>query len=167
MYAIEINGKKFTLIPEENSTAKGKLNDKTYNLDIQRVDKNNFRVINENSTDYVELIKMEEGSDIELRINGRKYKVNARNRFDLMLEELGMSLKKSRKISSLKAPMPGLVLDVQVTPGKPVKRGDPLLILEAMKMENVIKAAGAGVVKSIEVNKGDAVEKNQLLIKFE
>jgi biotin carboxyl carrier protein len=167
MYTIEINGKKFTLLPEDENTSKGKINDKPYDLDIQRVDDSNYHISNGSSSYDIELIKMEEGSDIELRINGRKYKLNAKNRLDLLLEELGMNSMKSRKITNLKAPMPGLVLDVHVTPGDAVKKGDPLLILEAMKMENVIKAAGDGVVKSIEINKGDAVEKNHLLINFE
>ena len=63
--------------------------------------------------------------------------------------------------------MPGLVLDVKLNVGDSVEKGDSILILEAMKMENVLKSPAEGVVKSIHINKGDAVEKNQLLISFE
>ncbi|HNM32873.1 MAG TPA: biotin/lipoyl-binding protein, partial [Chitinophagales bacterium] len=66
-----------------------------------------------------------------------------------------------------KAPMPGLVLDILVEAGQAVNKGDNLIILEAMKMENIIKASGSGTVKSIHVQKKDAVEKNQLLIEME
>ena len=63
--------------------------------------------------------------------------------------------------------MPGLILDVLVSAGDTVAKDDPLIILEAMKMENVLKSAGDGVVKSIEVAKGQAVDKNQILIELE
>jgi biotin carboxyl carrier protein len=63
--------------------------------------------------------------------------------------------------------MPGLVLNILVSPGQAVQKGDPLIILEAMKMENVIKAAGEGHIKAINVLKGAAVEKGQLLLELE
>ena len=63
--------------------------------------------------------------------------------------------------------MPGLVLEILVEPGHSVNAGDPLMILEAMKMENVLKSPGQAIVKSVEVVKGAPVEKNQVLIHFE
>ncbi|UCE64946.1 MAG: biotin/lipoyl-binding protein [Candidatus Zixiibacteriota bacterium] len=71
------------------------------------------------------------------------------------------------KLSQLKAPMPGLVVAVQVEPGQEIKKGDGLVIVEAMKMENELKATGAGKVKEIKVKKGQAVEKNEVLVVFE
>jgi biotin carboxyl carrier protein len=62
--------------------------------------------------------------------------------------------------------MPGLILSVAVAEGQEVKKGDPLLILEAMKMENVIKAPADATVKVIKVRKGDSVDKNQVLVLF-
>lgn len=56
-------------------------------------------------------------------------------------------------MDNVKAPMPGLVLDILVEAGQSVNKGDNLLILEAMKMENIIKASGNGVVKNININK--------------
>jgi biotin carboxyl carrier protein len=58
-------------------------------------------------------------------------------------------------------------LEVSVEVGQAVVKGDTLLILEAMKMENVIKSPTDGVIKSVSVNKGDTVEKNQLILNFE
>ena len=63
--------------------------------------------------------------------------------------------------------MPGLVLNILVSPGQMVQKGDPLLILEAMKMENVLKAAGEGQVKAVKVQQGMAVDKGQLLLEME
>jgi biotin carboxyl carrier protein len=68
---------------------------------------------------------------------------------------------------SLRAPMPGLVLRVQVAPGQNVLAGTGVIVLEAMKMENELKAVGTGVVRSVRVSAGEAVEKGQVLIEFE
>jgi biotin carboxyl carrier protein len=62
--------------------------------------------------------------------------------------------------------MPGLILDIKVAPGDLVKKGDVVVILEAMKMENSIKSPGDGVVKDIKVALKQSVEKNQVLIQF-
>ena len=71
------------------------------------------------------------------------------------------------EIKELKSPMPGLVIKIDIKPGDSVAKGDPLMILEAMKMENQIKSKGDGVIAEILVNEGQAVEKNELLIRFE
>jgi biotin carboxyl carrier protein len=78
-----------------------------------------------------------------------------------------MEASSTAKIRNVKAPMPGLVLRIEVQPGQEVEKDTPLLILEAMKMENVIKSPGSGRVKSIPVQQGIAVEKSAVLIEFE
>ena len=77
-----------------------------------------------------------------------------------------MSSGSAVKVNEIKAPMPGLVVKVLVEPQHEVKKGDPVLILEAMKMENIIKSPCDGVIKSINTSKGSAVEKNHTLISF-
>jgi biotin carboxyl carrier protein len=72
----------------------------------------------------------------------------------------------AKKMKELKAPMPGLVVKIEVKPGDEVQKDQPLVILEAMKMENVLKAVGNATVASVEVKQGQAVEKNQVMIKF-
>lgn len=63
--------------------------------------------------------------------------------------------------------MPGLILDILVEEGQEVNEEDQLVILEAMKMENVITSPRNGVIKKIGVSKGDAVDKKQMLIEFQ
>ena len=65
---------------------------------------------------------------------------------------------------TVKAPMPGNILDVKVAAGASVKAGDVLVILEAMKMENEIVAPQDGTVASINVNKGDTVNSGDVLV---
>lgn len=110
-------------------------------------------------------LNAEEGK-LSLRINGAVYEVEMKSDFDLLLEKLGMGRGQSAQAGSVKAPMPGMVLDVLVKPGDEVTKDAPLLILEAMKMENVIKSPRDGRISAVGVSKGTAVEKNALLVEF-
>ena len=67
----------------------------------------------------------------------------------------------------IKAPMPGLILEVKVSTGEKVESGQLILVIEAMKMENAVKSSAAAVVKNIAVQNGQSVEKGDLLIEFE
>jgi biotin carboxyl carrier protein len=102
-----------------------------------------------------------------LRINGSVFRVHIADKYERLIKNMGLTLGSAQKLNELKAPMPGLVLNIVVEPGQKVAKGDPLLILEAMKMENVLKSPGEAVVKSVAVQKGVAVEKGALLITFE
>ena len=102
----------------------------------------------------------------EVKINGNFHSIAISDEFDLLVDKLGLSIVGSTKIKDVKAPMPGLVLDVSVATGQEVIKGDKLMILEAMKMENVIKSEGEGVVKEIHVEKGSTVDKGQILIEM-
>lgn len=104
---------------------------------------------------------------LTLEVNGNKYDLDIEDEYDLLVKKMGLSAFVVQKMTNVKAPMPGLVIDVLVEPGQVIEKGTQLLILEAMKMENVLKAEGDGVVKSIEVTKGAAVDKGQILIEME
>ena len=104
---------------------------------------------------------------ISLVVNGSRVVIRARGRYEALLASLGMSAQLDAKAKDLKAPMPGLVLEVPVKVGQEVSEGESLIILEAMKMENVIKATAQGRVKEIKVKTSDSVEKNQVLITFD
>lgn len=70
----------------------------------------------------------------------------------------------SMGITSFKSPMPGTIMEIKVTPGEPVKQGQVLMTLEAMKMENDLAAENDGIVKEIFVSKGQSVQAGELLI---
>ncbi|MFM7765565.1 MAG: biotin/lipoyl-containing protein [Sphingomonadales bacterium] len=104
---------------------------------------------------------------LTISLNGKTVSVTLKEPLDDLLHSMGLDKMATAKVSHVKAPMPGLVLNVLVEAGQEVKKGDKLLVLEAMKMENIIKAAGDGKVGRIAVEKGQAVDKNQTLIEFE
>jgi biotin carboxyl carrier protein len=101
-----------------------------------------------------------------VKINHTEFNITITQPIDALLEKLGMGSTSTKKVKNLKAPMPGLVRQILVNVDEEVIKDTPLLILEAMKMENVIKAQGEGKIKSIQVNQGQAVEKSALLIEF-
>jgi len=102
-----------------------------------------------------------------IKINKSKYSIELKDRFDILLDQLGMGNANAAKVNDIKAPMPGLIVDIKVQVGDTVKKGDTILILEAMKMENVLKASGEGKIKAIKVSAKQNVEKNQVMIEFE
>ncbi len=104
---------------------------------------------------------------IAFSMNDKSYHLQVQDDFDILVQQLGLSLNTAQKITDIKSPMPGLVLDIMVSAGDTVSEGTPLLILEAMKMENVIKSPGEGVIKAIHVNQGDSIEKKAIMIEME
>lgn len=156
---------------EKNNSTKTEslfLNDNLVQSDIQKISEREFHVLRNNISYRVEVLKADyEAKEFEIRINGNIHTLTAKDRMDLLLESLGMENTASAKVSDLKAPMPGLVLELLIEEGATVEKGTPLMILEAMKMENVLKATGEGTIKSIPVKKGQNVEKGAVLIEFE
>ncbi|HEX8608798.1 MAG TPA: acetyl-CoA carboxylase biotin carboxyl carrier protein subunit, partial [Pedobacter sp.] len=90
----------------------------------------------------------------------------AKDQFDKLLDKMGLSNLNAAKVSEIKAPMPGMVLKVLVEEGAEVRKGESLFILEAMKMENIIKSIADVTVKTIKIQPGDKVEKGQILMLF-
>ena len=110
--------------------------------------------------------RQEEGM-LTLKLNHRVFDIKKSGPLDDLIASMGLDKPKVRKLKQLKAPMPGRVVSIAIAVGQEVNVGDPLLTLEAMKMENVLKAEGIGVVKRIAIAAQDVVEKGGLLIEFE
>lgn len=143
------------------------LNDAPFLWDMVRLSDRTFHILYENRSYNAELLELDRATKtVSLKINGHVHIVQLKDRFDQLLEQMGMSNTASAKVGDLKAPMPGLIVGISVQPGDTVQKGDSLLILEAMKMENNLKASAGGTVKTIRITKGDRVEKGQVLIEF-
>ncbi|MEO0732420.1 MAG: biotin/lipoyl-containing protein [Bacteroidota bacterium] len=137
-------------------------------LDLVATGPNNYHLLRDRQSYQVTLLGIDRDTkQVRLRLNGKEHLITIRDEIDQLVDRLGFSAAASQQSNDVFAPMPGLVLDVMVSPGDAVEAGTPLLILEAMKMENVLKAEGEGTVKAITVGEGDAVDKRQLLIEIE
>lgn len=135
--------------------------------DLKWIGDRNVHLIRGNESIEAELLSFDrETKTIQIRLGYKTATLQVKDRFDILLEQMGMNAAGSGAIKNIKAPMPGLILDLKVKPGDEVKKGDVVLILEAMKMENIIKSPGDGIVKEVKVSLKQSVEKNQVLIQF-
>lgn len=159
-----VNGKSFRATVNE----KHAFDEVNGELDIIPTADGRFHIIKDNLSYNAEVLSTNYNDKVfQLKINGVIYEVRLADEYDQLVKRLGLTVVSQRVVKDITAPMPGLVLEVSTEAGQEVEEGTPLLILEAMKMENVIKAPGPGVVKSVNVTKGEAVEKNYLLIEME
>ena len=151
----------------ENKQGSLLLNGKPFEWDFVQTGPNRYHIIKDNISYTAELVEADyKAKTFLLKINGSLHTVAVKDRFDILLDQMGMSSANEKKLNEIKAPMPGLILDIKVEPGQEVKKGDPIMILEAMKMENILKSPGDGVVKSVKVKVKDNVEKGQVLLEF-
>lgn len=128
----------------------------------------NYSIVLDGRSYVAQVIRVDkEAKTVTIVIDQQEYEVAIEEPIDQLLAEMGIKDAMTRKVNDIKAPMPGLVLKVLVTPGQAIKKGDPVLILEAMKMENVFKATVDAVVKEVKVTERTAVEKGEVLVILE
>lgn len=131
-------------------------------------DRNFFEVIYKGKKFHGEILKRDiENRRLTLKLNHRVFDIQKKFVLDDLISKLGLDKVKVKKLKELDSPMPGRILKIQVQQGDQIQVGDPILSLEAMKMENILKSDGEGIVKRIAVKTEQIVEKGQLLIEFE
>lgn len=164
MYSVTVNKEKITV---EKAGGDFLVNGIPIHWDIEKIDGHTFHLVKDNVSYKLELVHINiPHKTLVVRLNGKLSQVVIQDRFDLLLEKLGMNAASANPIGDIKAPMPGLILEINVKAGDVIKKGDPVLVLEAMKMENVLKSNGDGEIKEVLVEIGNSVEKNQVLIIF-
>ncbi len=165
MYKVKVNNsKEHTFEKKDGVWLSG---EKEFSFDLIEVKQNYFHIIKDHKSFNAEVVSHNTAEkSFQIKVNQTVYSVIVKDRYDELLHQLGMDTALANKLSNIKAPMPGLVLNILVGEGTDVKKGDALLVLEAMKMENILKSPADGIVKKVSVKKGMAVEKNQILIEF-
>ena len=165
MYKIKVNNKHDFEIDRNGNQLT--VNADVIGADVKQLNSVLYHIINDNGSYSAEVVSFDaQAKTAEIKVNNTLYTVAAKDQFDVLLEKMGLSNLNAAKVSELKAPMPGMVLKVLVEPGAEIKKGDSLFILEAMKMENIIKAPADVTVKTIKIKPGDKVEKGQILMMF-
>ena len=138
------------------------------NADIISTGKHTYHIIDGHASRHVHVASVSaDGKRLQLETAGEIFDVQIKDPLDQMLDNMGFTTTVSRTIKEVKAPMPGLVLDIHVKEGDELEEGQRILILEAMKMENSIAIPARGKVKKVHVEKGQSVDKNQVLIELE
>lgn len=136
-------------------------------LDCVRTGRNTLHVLKGSRSYEIKILGTNfSEKKLSIQVNGNTYQAEISDPYDQLVNRMGLLLDNFHKVDEVKAPMPGLVLQSLVAPGDEVKKGDALLILEAMKMENIIKSPGDGTVGEIAVQKGQAVDKGQVLLRM-
>ncbi|NQZ74792.1 MAG: biotin/lipoyl-binding protein [Ekhidna sp.] len=157
------NEKKIAVSKNKKETY---INQNLFDGEVTKLDDTAYKVFLKKRIFNVEVVDADH-RQMELKINGSLISVSVTDHIDQILEKLGMNSASNSAIKEIKAPMPGSILNVLVSEGDNVASGDQLLVLEAMKMENVIKSSGEGTVSKVHVAEKENVEKNQVLISFE
>jgi acetyl/propionyl-CoA carboxylase alpha subunit len=143
------------------------VNGQPFAWDVSALGNGRYHVLHKGNSYNAELVTADYVAKVfVLKINGQRVELQAKDRFDQLLERMGLSNTVATKVNELKAPMPGLIVDIRVQPGATVQKGDPLLVLEAMKMENILKAPADGTISSIKVELRTNVTKGQVLVQF-
>lgn len=165
MYKVNVNNTYSFEIETENDALK--VNGKSITLDSVRLSDNQTHVLYQNRSYSIEIVSEDkQEKTMAVKVNGNTYHITLEDQYDQLLKKLGLDNMAANKVKEVKAPMPGLVLNIVVKEGQEIKKGENLLILEAMKMENILKSPSDGIIQKIAVNIGDKVEKNQVLVIF-
>ena len=163
-------------MPDDGKTYNVKTNNFTFSFtkdeidkaDIVQVSPTSFNLIKDHRSITANLLATDASSkSLNIEIDGEIFHIEIKDALDQVLDQMGFGQRNIKQVKEIKAPMPGLVLDIAVINGQEVKAGDKLLILEAMKMENSIIIHTNAIIKKISVSAGQAVEKDQVLAELE
>lgn len=165
MLKIKVNDKfNFEISSEKDQIL---LNGLPLQADMLRVNARTYHVLYNNRSFNAELIELnKEKRTCSVKVGSNIYSLDITDQFDELLHQLGMDNLNTARVSEIKAPMPGMVIRILVSEGDEVEKGGNLLVLEAMKMENIIKAPADVKIRTIKVKSGDKVEKNQVMMIF-
>lgn len=165
MLQIKVNSTfDFQIIEDKSAVF---VNGHAVSADIHQINTDHFHVIYKHRSYKVEVVEYNKSEKTcTVKVNSTLYNLDVTNQYDALLHQLGLDNLSSARVVDLKAPMPGLVLKIMVKEGDEIKKGDNLVVLEAMKMENIIKASADAKIKAIKIKPADKLEKNQVMIVF-
>lgn len=165
MIKSKIDGKHDFLIEKTNN--KFIINGEETEIDFQQITDNNYHIIHNHKSFKVQVIDFDMRSKVlKIKVNQHSHTVYFEDENDLLLQKMGFSKKSDKKIDALRAPMPGLIIEIRVSEGEFVNKGAPLVILKAMKMENILKSPHDGIIKKIMVEENQKIEKDAIILQF-
>lgn len=142
------------------------VNGKNFNAEIINIEGNTY-LLNQNGKKYRIVVNDINNGDKDLIINGIYLKTNTKSAIEEKADQLLSSVHKTAGKIAVKAPMPGMIVKLLKNENSEIESGESVLILEAMKMENDIKASKNGKIVRLNIKEGQAVEKGSILFEIE
>jgi len=165
MYKSKVDGKYDFLIEKIKNHLY--INGIQKEFDIHRFSDTSFHIIHDQKPYKVSILQFDiPNKTLEIKVNENTHTVELQDENDLLLEKMGILNIQKKKTSDLKAPMPGLIMEVRVSEGQQVKSGEPLIVLKAMKMENILRSPHDGIITQILVEKNQKIEKDDVILQF-
>ena len=159
-YVTHINNQSYEIEIDHDGSVL--VNGQTRDVDFLNLGGDLFSVITENRS--LEAVINDDEGQIAVMMSGRQFEAQVLDeRAMLMMQRRGAQ---TTGTGEVKAPMPGLIVEVTTERGASLAKGDTLIILESMKMQNELKAPIDGVVRAIHVEAGQAVDKSDLLVEI-
>ena len=127
-----------------------------------------FHLIKDHRSINAKLVETDiTGKKLKIEAEGEIFDIEIKDELDQLLEMMELGSASNKQVREIRAPMPGLVLEIAITDGQEVNEGDKILILQAMKMENIIILHMPAKIRKVVVAAGQAVEKGQVLVELE
>jgi len=170
-YVISTGGRKYEIIVNEDGTVLA--DGKEFRASLSQLDQKTYSLLIDENTCLASIDRRDQDdgatgpSSYLVTMRGKVHLVDVDDERSILLRSLGETSAKHHGSTTVRAPMPGLVVKIEVGPGDTVTPGQGLIVLEAMKMENEIRAAAGGVIKEIHVQPGKPVEKDEPLLSIE
>jgi biotin carboxyl carrier protein len=162
MYKVQVQDQVFEV---EKSHEKLILDGNLFEADILEYKPGKFHLLVKGKSLTAEILHFNaEEKTAEVKVDNSVFHISIKDQYDELLQRMGIDATAGKKVNDIKAPMPGMVLNVMVENGQQIKKGDAIVVLEAMKMENILKSPADGIIEKIHVFKGDKVEKNQIMV---
>ena len=150
-----------------NTIETTELDKKLNSMHVSELSEGIYAIDGENGKSVIEVLMIDlDLKTLKIRHKHSTYEFAFKNSLDLVLDKMGIKRSVDKISTDIKAPMPGKVIDILVKEGDEVTKGDGILILEAMKMENVLKAEHDCIIKKVLAVKANSVEKNEVLIEL-
>ncbi|WP_158858357.1 acetyl-CoA carboxylase biotin carboxyl carrier protein subunit [Lunatibacter salilacus] len=164
MYEVKLKNEVYLV---EKNGEQTKVNGEIISMDSVKIGENAFHLLVDKQSLTMEIVSWDPSTKkLQIKLNDRLAELIVSTEQDLLLEKMGLKQTKGNLLTEIKAPMPGLILDIPIKEGDTVEKGEVLIVLEAMKMENSIKSSQSGTIRKILVDTGQGVEKNQVMIQF-
>jgi biotin carboxyl carrier protein len=164
-YVVTVNGQQLEVALDGPAVRVGDLEAEAHVVEVEGTP---VRVITVGSRVYRVLARRGPAAgEYVMHLHGFRFDVEALDERTRTIRQFAGPAARPAGPSSLSAPMPGLVVRVLVQPGDRVQAGQGVVVIEAMKMENELRASTPGVVRNVPVTAGSAVEKGAVLVEFE